>query len=198
MKEEILNMREKADIVKDVCEFISHADLTKATKTLSLEYKFTPTGENKSRNYNHFEKLQVFLRDGFTDRYSGTKLIFPPVLKILSTEIPQDFPYHKNWKPDKCHIAYWELIPTIDHIIPVSRGGPDEFDNWVCTSQLRNSIKSNWLLEEIGWQLHSPRNINDWDGMLYWFIEHINKNKFHLTDNYIKPWYRAIVKSKLV
>ncbi|MBK9926055.1 MAG: HNH endonuclease [Anaerolineales bacterium] len=193
-----MKMRERADIIKDICEYINQDEDTKAINILLSEYKFIPMGENKSRNYNHFEKLQVFLRDGFTDRYSGAKLFFPPVLKILSTKLPQDFPYQKNWRLDKCHIAYWELIPTIDHIIPVSRGGKDEFDNWICTSQLRNSIKSNWLLEELGWKLHGPRDLKVWDGMLNWFIEQVNKNNKYLDDTYIKPWYKAIAKANLI
>lgn len=191
-------MKDKTAIIQDVCKFINETDYLSAQNILSQEYKFTPTGEFKSRNYNHLDKLKVFIRDGFTDRYSGNKLIFPPVLKIISNILPEAFPYHPNWRLDKCHIGYWELIPTIDHIIPVSRGGKDVFDNWVCTSQLRNSIKSNWLLEEIGWKLYEPRDLNKWDGMLYWFIEYINENKQYLTDTYVNPWYKAVIKANLI
>ena len=70
----------------------------------------------------------------------------------------------------ECHLAYWQLFPTVDHIISVARGGAGEESNWVCTSQLRNSAKSNWLLEELGWQLHEPGDLKEWDGLLKWFI----------------------------
>ena len=51
------------------------------------------------------------------------------------------------------HMAYWELFPTIDHILPVARGGLDSEENLVCCSMLTNSIKSNWTLEQLQWQL---------------------------------------------
>jgi hypothetical protein len=44
------------------------------------------------------------------------------------------------------HIIYWALFPTIDHVVPVAREGPDEDKNWVTTSMLRNAAKSNWTL----------------------------------------------------
>ena len=50
----------------------------------------------------------------------------------------KEFPYQKHWKMSDTHIAWWELIPTVDHVEPVARGGVDEEENWVCTSQLRN------------------------------------------------------------
>jgi hypothetical protein len=191
-------MEDKTNVIECVCNFLSQADLLSARNVINSNYKHIPTGEYKSRNYNHSDKLKVFVRDGFIDRYSGKRLVFPPVLKIISSILSEDFPYHPNWRLDKCHIGYWELIPTIDHIMPVSRGGKDEFDNWVCTSQLRNSIKSNWLLEEIGWQLHEPGDLNKWDGMFYWFVEYIKENQGYLSDTYIKSWHKAIINSHLI
>lgn len=49
----------------------------------------------------------------------------------------------------ECHIVYWELFPTIDHIVPVARGGRNSEENWVSTSMLRNSAKFNGTLEEL-------------------------------------------------
>ncbi len=105
--------------------------------------------------------------------------------------MPEAFPFHKNWKSDD---AYWQLLPTIDHVVPASRGGTDDESNWVCTSQLKNSAKSNWLLEELNWVLHKPDNIREWDGMLSWFIQYVEKNSDILEDKYIKSWYNAAKK----
>ena len=30
--------------------------------------------------------------------------------------------------------AYWEFVPTIDHIVPVALGGEDNTDNYATTS----------------------------------------------------------------
>ncbi|MFF0818704.1 HNH endonuclease [Rhodococcus sp. NPDC003318] len=54
------------------------------------------------------------------------------------------------------HFAYWELFPTIDHIVPVTRGGADDESNWVTTSMLRNSAKAHWTLDELGGDFSQP------------------------------------------
>jgi hypothetical protein len=109
---------------------------------------------------------RIFLRDGFIDRYKGDKLVFPPALRLISYYFPDVFPYHKNGKMTEGHIDYWELFPTIDHVVPVARGGQDSPDNWICCSMLTNSIKSNWTLGELGWELLPPGKPEKWSGML--------------------------------
>ena len=178
------------EIIKRTCGAISSKDIDSAKKVISLDYPFLPL-KNSGRRYSDFQKTKIFFRDGFIDRYSGDKLVFPPVLRILSKLMPEEFPFHKNWKTDECHIAYWELLPTIDHIVPISRGGVDNDSNWVCTSQLRNSAKSNWLLEELNWELHSAGALDDWDGMLTWYIAYIANNPAMLEDKYLKSWFNA-------
>jgi hypothetical protein len=61
----------------------------------------------------------------------------------------------RNWKTDSCHFAFYELFPTIDHVVPISRGGEDEARNRVCTSMLRNAAKANFTIEELGWRMHA-------------------------------------------
>ncbi|QTA91208.1 HNH endonuclease domain-containing protein [Desulfonema magnum] len=144
-----------------------------------------------ARQYSEYKKTKVFCRDGFIDRYSGEKMVFPPVLRLLSNIMPIEFPFHKNWKMSECHLAYWQLLPTIDHVIPVTRGGEDKASNWVCTSQLRNSIKSSWLLKEVGWKLHKPGDVKEWDGLLNWFMSYIDMHPEAKDDKYINSWHRA-------
>jgi 5-methylcytosine-specific restriction endonuclease McrA len=182
------------DAIKSACQKISDGRLDSAKKIINEEYPFTSL-KNKGRQYTEVKKTEVFIRDGFIDRYSGDKLVYPPVLKILSKLMPHEFPYQKHWKMSNTHIAWWELIPTIDHQIPVSRGGEDKKENWVCTSQLRNSAKSNWTLEELGWELHDSGDNKNWDGMMSWFMDYVSKNKHVLKDDpYIKKWYKAAEK----
>src|SRR5690606_7564791 len=125
----------------------------------------------------------------------GTQLVFRAVLRLLSRLMPEKVPAHPNWKMSESHIAYWELFPTIDHIVPIARGGRDAWDNWVCTSMLRNSAKSNWLLEELGWTLLPPGDFQVWNGMLPWFMDYIEAHPVHLEDRYIQQWHSAGVRA---
>jgi len=175
--------------IQEICQSLGAGDLAEAGRVVETKYPFVMV-ESASRNYSDLQKTNLFLRDGFIDRYSGEKLIFPPVLRLLSKLMPAEFPYHKNWKMSECHIAYWQLSPTIDHIVPVARGGVDDKSNWVCTSQLRNSAKANWLLEELDWELHPPGDLQEWDGLFHWFLKYIAENKQILEDPWFQSWHR--------
>jgi hypothetical protein len=136
---------------------------------------------------------RIFARDGFIDRYRGTRLVFPPVLRLLSHYLPVEFPYHKNGKMSEGHLAYWEIFPTIDHVVPVARGGADSEENWVCCSMLTNSIKSNWTLEQMQWQLLPPGSLKEWDGMVSWFVQLVSTEPSTLENAYIKRWHTVAV-----
>ena len=177
------------DAIKNACQKVSDERLDDAKEIIMQDYPFKPL-DNAGRDYTEAEKTKVFRRDGFIDRYSGKKLVYQPVLRILSNLMKKEFPFHKNWKMSECHIAYWKLVPTIDHKKPVSRGGEDEYKNWITTSQLGNSAKSNWTLEELGWKLKASGNLKNWDGMLVWFMEYVKENKMQKV-SYIKNWYNA-------
>ena len=179
-------------IIEEACIAIGNGDLSAAKSVIDREYPFLPLSKTKRDSSKREQtKIKIFMRDGFVDRYSGEKLVFPPVLRLLSNRLPAEFPYHVNWKMSDCHIAYWHLFPAIDHVVPVSHGGADEPDNWVCTSQARNSAKSNFLLEEIGWKLHEPGNLNEWDGLMKWFKVYASENPTVLEDKYILSWHKA-------
>lgn len=180
--------------IKEVCHLLNQGKQDEAARVINKKYPFKPI-QKSSRQYTPREMTKVFLRDGFIDRYYGTKLIYPPTLRIISHYLPNVFPYHKNGKMDKGHIAYWKLFPTIDHVVPVSRGGVDDESNWVCCSMLTNSAKSHWLLEELDWELQEPGNLACWDGLWGWFMQHVESNPHFLTDhlckNYFKKWFNA-------
>ena len=176
--------------IEEACTAIGDGAIGEARQIIKEKYPFVAL-KNKGRSYTDRQKTRIFVRDGFVDRYSGERLVFPPVLRIMSLLMPQEFPFQKNWKSSECHFAYWHLLPTIDHIVPVSRGGADDESNWVCTSQLRNSAKSNWLLEELGWELKKPALLSEWDGMLSWFLSYAEKEPKVLEDRYVASWHRA-------
>ena len=91
---------------------------------------------------------------------------------------------------DKTHPAYWELSPTLDHVIPIARGGKDVEENIVSTSMLRNNQKANWTLEEMGWTLYPEGDLKQWDGMLNWFLQYIERHKELLNHSNVVKWYK--------
>jgi hypothetical protein len=147
------------------------------------------------RQYSRYKMCKVFLRDGFIDRYSGDKLLFPGIIMLLSIEFPEIFKYHTNWKMSETHMVYWELFPTLDHVVPVARGGQDEENSWITTSMVRNSAKSNWTIEELGWKLYDKGQLDNWDGLTNYFLELTNKNPRYEKDNYISAWKVALLKA---
>jgi hypothetical protein len=183
-----------SDTIARVCQELLKGDHNEAAEIARNEYPFNPTLPDK-RSYTEYQSTKIFIRDGFVDRYSGDRLVFPGVLRLLSVKLPNEFPRHPNWKMSESHIVYWELFPTVDHIIPVARGGKDEESNWVTTSMLGNSAKSNWTLEELKWTLMPPGDYKQWDGMLNWFLKYIGKNSDILENPYIKRWHRAAVRA---
>lgn len=163
-----------------------------ARAVIEAEYPFHKLTA-QSRNYTDKEKIQQFVRDGFIDRYRGQKLVNPGILKVLSYYMPEAFPYHAHWKMEECHNAYWEFVPTVDHIYPVALGGADSMENWATTSMLHNSIKNNWTLEQLNWKLHDPGDFNTYDGMTGLFVQLVEADNQLLSDAYIKRWYRLSV-----
>ena len=183
--------KNKAHVLSEVCSSLASGKFDDASHILREQYPFAKAG-NAGRKWTSLQALRVFVRDGFTDRYSGCPLVFPGTLRIISSHLPTDFPFHPNWKTDQCHFAYWELVPTIDHLVPVSRGGEDDETNWVTTSMVKNAAKANFTLEEIGWKLY-PREAGDsWDGLTSWFSEQITKYPDLLKNPYIQNWDRAL------
>lgn len=181
-------------IIREICECLAQGEINRAGLIIGKKYPHCPASPIK-RSYKKNQALKIFLRDGFIDRYSGAKLVFPPVLRIISDYLPSLFPFHKNWKMTDCHIAYWQLSPTLDHIIPVARGGRDHEDNLVTTSMLRNSIKANWLLGELDWTLYPPGKLEEWDGLTNWFIMFVERNRETLQNKFVSDWFTVLKKT---
>jgi 5-methylcytosine-specific restriction endonuclease McrA len=137
-------------VLSAVCSSISKHQLKEASEILEDGAPFKPQARVK-RRYTEAQSLSVFRRDGFIDRYSGDRLVFPGTLRLLSFYFPDEFPFHPHWHTQKTHFAYWLLCPTVDHVIPIARGGADDADNMVTTSQLHNSAKGHWLLIQEIW-----------------------------------------------
>lgn len=181
---------EKAKRIEKIFDSLVCENIETAKSIIEEEYPFTQIEATK-RKYTDKEKMKQFMVDGFIDRYSGEKLVNPGVLKVLSNVYPEEFPYHAHWKMECCHNAYWELIPTLDHIIPVATGGNDDESNWATTSMLHNSIKNNWTLEQLNWKLYSAGDSKKWDGLTREFVDYVSNHQELLEDAYIKRWYKV-------
>lgn len=187
-------LTDRTKTIQRVCEHIAAKDIAIAMQVLASEYPFVSI-QKTGRSYTPLLMTQIFIRDGFIDRYRGTRLVFPPVLRLLSHYLKGEFPFHKNGKMSEGHIAYWELFPTIDHVVPVARGGTDTEDNWVCCSMLTNSIKSNWTLEQLQWKLHDRGDFKVWDGMIRWFLRQMSEDPNAPKTPYMQKWNSAAIRA---
>lgn len=190
-------MRSKSQTIKSVCDSLMSGDIAAATNTVRSDYPFV-SPQSTGRKCTKTQCTNLFLRDGFIDRYSGAQLVFPGALRLLSRLLPAEFPFHPNWKLSETHMAFWELFPTVDHVLPVARGGADDESNWVTTSMLHNSAKANWTIEEPGWNLVPPGDAELWDGLLGWFSETVKLDQSHLEDRYVRDWYHAAFQANSV
>jgi len=182
---------EPASAIVRVCEELSAGDFETAAATVREQYPFVPL-QPVERKYGVAEALRVFIRDGFIDRYSGNRLLFPGSLRLIAHLLPHTFPFHPNWKMSETHPAFWQLTPTVDHRTPVCRGGEDSEENWLTTSMLRNSAKANWTLEELGWTVHPAGRLADWDGQLSWFRSYVATHPEVLREvSGLRVWHRA-------
>lgn len=177
-------------ILSQVCELLVAGQSVDAAELLRSDYP-TRGEQSPRRSWPASRAMRVFVRDKFTDRYSGAPLVFPGTLRAISLLLPNEFPYHRNWRQSQTHPAFWELYPTIDHLIPLARGGSDAEDNVVTTSMVRNSAKGNWLLSELQWaeQLAPPRE--GWDGLLQWFLIAFERFPTLREDRSLKAWRKV-------
>ena len=180
---------DKITTIKQSAKSILTGNIESAKNLINKEYPFKKL-KPEGRSYTDKEKYEQFVRDGFIDRYSGEKLVNPGMLKVLSFYMPDAFPYQSHWKMEECHNAYWELIPTIDHIVPIANGGADNSTNFATTSMLHNSIKSNWTLYPAG-------DMAEYDGLTELFVKLTENNLELFEDAYIKRWYKLSTDLKI-
>src|SRR3979411_1868617 len=95
---------EYSSTIEHACRLIAAGDIVGASGIISVGYPVWPL-QKQRRNVTPSVMTGVFLRDGFIDRYRGTRLVFPPVLRLLSHYLPAEFPYHNNGKMSEGHLA---------------------------------------------------------------------------------------------
>ena len=178
------------EVVARLCNAISGGSLDDAAALARAELPFEPF-ERTSRSFTKHKQVSVFLRDGFTDRYSGKKLVFPGSLRLLSQRLPAEIPFHSHWKTTECHSLYWDLQATVDHVRPVALAGSHEMGNLVTTSMNNNLAKGHRTLKDLDWNRKQAGKLRDWDGLMGWFMEYISDEPSVLEQRFIKQWHRA-------
>lgn len=131
----------KAKIIEDIARSLINNNKQEAIDWIEQEYPFKRIKKSR-RTYSDEQMCEVFMRDGFIDRYSGDRLVNIGMLKTISVFFSEEFPYQSHWKMTETHPAFWELAPTLDHVDPIAMGGLDEPSNWVTTSMMHNMVKS--------------------------------------------------------
>ena len=174
-------------------KLLKEDNVAKAEEIIATDFPFKPI-ENQGRNYTLTQMMDVFFRDGFIDRYSGQRLIHPGMLRVMSELMPNEFPYQPHGKTDECHIAYWYYLPSVDHLVPIAKGGKDEMDNWVTTSTIRNMAKGIFSLDDLGWTLSPCGDIREWDGLSKDYVELVDKHPELKAIPRVKSWYGVTVK----
>jgi len=182
----------KASVVEKVLAVLDTGNALEATNIAKHEYPWSPL-KVPTRKMPQKRALSVFIKDGFIDRYSGSRLIFPGTLLLLGRILPDAFPAHETWRVSETHDVYFDLWPVVDHVAPVSRGGDDNESNFVTTSNLNNDVKSSWTLEQLGWKLHPPGKMSEWDGLMTWFLTYASSNPEILENRTISGWYKTAI-----
>lgn len=67
---------DRSAILSVVCALLGEGQVAAAAARVQAEYPFEPVAAVE-RKYGEAEATRVFKRDGFVDRYSGARLIFP-------------------------------------------------------------------------------------------------------------------------
>lgn len=186
-------MRDKTDLINLICTKIISGDSIDAKNQLLSEWSFKPLSDEPKRDtIPQSQQIEVFFRDNFTCRYCGKHTVFIGTLRAISILLPDCFPYHSHWKWNNIHPAFWELTSSCDHLLPVARGGTNNRDNLITACYMCNSIKANWILEELRWKLNEPSNVK-WDGLIGLFLQIMEQND--IQDKSLKNWYRLLKKA---
>lgn len=100
---------DKVTAIKLSAQSILTGNIESAKNVINKEYPFKRL-KPEGRNYTDTEEYEQLVKDGFIDRYSGSRLINPGLLKVLSFYMPELFvklteadlelfsdPYIKQW-----------------------------------------------------------------------------------------------------
>ena len=182
---------DRAATIEVVLSDLLTGHVREARATLDATWPFEPGSNRYRRAIPIARRTEIYFRDNFTCRYCGTRTVLECALRVISNALPGQFPYHPNWKRGLTHPAFIELSTSCDHVVPVSRGGPDSLDNLATTCAKCNYHKGEWLLDELGWQLREPTQ-RPWDGLAGAFVKAMDQTT--VSDRSLRDWQRHLTR----
>ena len=96
---------------------------------------------------------------------------------------------------DSCHLGYWRDVSSCDYLIPIARLGTSNLDNLVTACYMCNSIKQNWLVEELRWDLRPVSADGEWDGLCGRYADLLLLFESRYPEarlGYFREWRRAL------
>jgi 5-methylcytosine-specific restriction endonuclease McrA len=160
-------------------------------KALGKLYQHENIAIPEKPNVNERDKFLVFRKDHYQCTYTGIKLINHPIIELLSYVLPEQWPYNNpphgsDVGPKNTHLLVWVLWPSVDHIVPVSRGGKNELSNYTTSNSKFNMFKGNILKENLGAEFIEPHD-KSWNGLESEYFLLFEKYKHKIpTDRIIK------------
>lgn len=151
---------------------------------------------------NPRQKLRIYLRDGFIDRYSPErwKLVHPGALRVISLRLPRQVPtdFGPHNIPAKCATnapIWFDVWPAVDHFVPRASAGTNEPGNLVCVSWWRNDSKGRVSFTATGWELQPPGELAAWDGLTAWFHDQVQRDPSLRDDPMVRNWHMPDVRA---
>ena len=85
-------------------------------------------------------------------------------MRAVSVLYPEEFRYHSHGKASESDVALLRDGTCVDHVIAATSGGTNLPDNLVTSCWSCNLTKSNFTLEQLGWEI-LPTGSDQWDGL---------------------------------
>ena len=134
-----------------------------------------PIGRSSNKRPSKREELPIITRDGFHCRYCGIRIVpneqLKKLQKIVGYEtLPDRSQALRRTKNTDIHGIWLLTRATVDHVEPVSRGGPDvnREENLVACCWPCNYAKWSYTIQDL--ELDHPgeqsAKINDWCGLM--------------------------------
>jgi hypothetical protein len=128
-----------------------------------------PAGEHGSTAHRDFSGGQVQGVPARSVRLSLLRGQDDPHAReeLLASLYPDIFPFESHaWRGGVTHPAFAARSPMVDHVRPGATGGDwASLENLVTACNPCNSIKADFELEQLGWELLPIAN-DGWDGLV--------------------------------
>ena len=160
-------MRPETDAYPDQLERVATALAAGDTATARVELEpiaYAPQEVPARSEPSETVIASIYRRDRFRCRYCGQRVIPTQIMRLIAELLPEQFPWHPNWKGGATHPAFAARSATLDHVVPWTAGGRNDPDNLVCACWPCNAIKGNLALGQLGWEL-LPIVDDGWDGL---------------------------------